>query len=117
MDQLKGVFIVIIATLFTTLSQYLFKLGAASFDLSISGIINPYIIPGFLSYAIAAVLFILALKRGELSVLYPIWSLSFVWISIMSLIFLNEIITITNWLGIFFIVFGISLLSIGARND
>lgn len=115
--RIKNILLVIGATFFTTIAQFLFKLGSASFDLSFSGIINFYIVPGFIAYGIAALLFIFALRDGELSVLYPIWSLSFVWITFVSLVFLNEIVTLIKWAGIFFIVAGISILGIGGKND
>ena len=111
-----GIGIIIICTLLTTVAQLSFKLGSSSIDFSLTSFINPYIIIGFVSYGLAAVLFIIALKFGELSLLYPIWSLSFVWITLVSMFFLNESVSIPNWIGITFIIAGISFVGFGARN-
>ncbi len=108
---------VIICTILTTIAQFSFKLGSASLGLSVSSFIfNPHIIIGFISYGLAFALFTAALKFGELSLLYPIWSLSFVWITLVSLIFLNEPVGIQNWIGTMFVIAGISFIGFGARN-
>jgi len=71
---------------------------------------------GFLAYGLAAVLFVIALRLGDLSLLYPVWSLSFVWITLVSVFFLGETVSVQNWLGIALIIAGISFIGFGARN-
>jgi len=101
----------------TTVAQLSFKLGSSSISFSLgSFILNPYIIVGFATYAVAAILLTVALKFGELSLLYPVWSLSFVWITLASMLFLNESVSIQNWIGIAFVIGGISFIGFGARN-
>ncbi len=112
----KSVLLVVIATLFTTIAQLLFKLGSVAEGFYFGPLpINVTIIAGFLSYAAAAFIFIRALKGSELSVLYPVWSLSFVWIFLVSLFILNEPISIFNWFGILLIITGVSLVGKGAK--
>ena len=113
-----GMGIIAISTIFTTLAQLSFKLGSSSIGLSLTSFVfNPYIILGFASYAIAALGFTIALKFGELSLIYPLWSLSFVWITLVSMIFLGEYVSTFNWAGIIFIIAGISFMGFGARHD
>lgn len=105
-----------VATFFTTAAQLSFKLGAGTEGFMIGPFpLNYTIIAGFLSYGIAALIFIRALKGSELSVLYPVWSLSFVWIFLVSLFILNESVSIFNWLGITLIIAGVSLVGKGAK--
>ncbi|MBS3053482.1 MAG: hypothetical protein J4469_03195 [Candidatus Aenigmarchaeota archaeon] len=114
----KSVLLVVIATLFTTVAQLMFKLGSGAEGFYFGPLpINITIIAGFLSYAVAAFIFIRALKGSELSVLYPVWSLSFVWIFLVSLFILNESVSIFNWFGILLIITGVSLVGKGAKYD
>ncbi len=116
-SNLIGIGIIVICTILTTIAQYSFKIGSPSLEFSITSFIfNPHIIIGFISYGIASILFIVALRFGELSLLYPFWALSFVWITLISMVSLNENVAIINWTGIGFIVAGISLLGFGAKN-
>ena len=69
---------------------------------------------GFVIYAIAAGVLITALKGGDLSVLYPIISTSYIWISLFSPIFFStDSMNMIKWSGIGFIVIGVSLIGIG----
>ena len=51
---------------------------------------NYYLIAGFAFYAVGTLLFIPALKGGELSVLYPMVSTVYVWVGLWSVLFLKE---------------------------
>ncbi len=116
MKDITTITMVISATFFTASAQLLFKLGTNSGSL-IEGLpLNIMIVGGFISYAIAALLFVQALNKGDLSVLYPIWSLSFVWIFAISSLLLNETVSITNWAGAGLIVTGVSFIGKGAKN-
>ena len=112
----KNYVLVVIATIFTTIAQLSFKLGSESAEYFGPFPLNATIIAGFFSYGIAALFFLYALRGGELSVLYPIWALSFLWIFLVSALLLKESISVINWFGILFIIFGVSLIGRGARN-
>lgn len=103
--------LVVVATFFTTIAQLSFKIGsnAEGFYLVFFPI-NIIILAGFVAYGISALLFLYALRGGELSVLYPIWSLSFVWIFLVSSFVLKESINLFNWVGVLFIIIGVSLV-------
>ncbi len=114
---MKSEILVVIATFLTTIAQLSFKLGSNAPGVYLGAFpINVSIVSGFFVYGISALLFTYALRNGELSVLYPIWSLSFVWIFLVSMFMLNESIIIFNWLGIVLIILGVSLVYGGAKN-
>lgn len=102
--------LVLFCTGLTTLAQFLWKTGTVNLS-----IYNPWIWAGFLSYGIAAVLLIVALKGGELSVLYPIVATSFVWVTLVSWFVFKEFIGINKWVGVIAIIGGISLIGVGAE--
>ncbi len=91
--------------------QMFFKLGSESTSFNIrTWVFNKYILLGIFLYATSAILFIIALKHGKLSILYPIIATSYIWVSILSVNILNESFSAIKWLGIFFIILGISLV-------
>ena len=57
---------------------------------------------------------IIALKYSELSMLYPLTGLSYVWTAMYSAYFLGEEINKFTWLGIAFTVSGVLLIGFSA---
>lgn len=101
-----SILLVILFTFIVTVAQLLMKKGA------IGGFFNFYLFFGLALYGIGTIIFIIALKNGELSVLYPIISLGFVWVAITSFIFFNELFTLNKIIGISLIILGVSLLGV-----
>ena len=107
--------LMIFCTFLTSFAQFFYKKGAASLSLSFSGIfLNLFLYIGVLLYVIGAVLMIIALRGGELSVLYPIIATSFIWVNFISVYFLNETMNIWKWSGVFLIIGGISCIGLGS---
>lgn len=114
---MKAIAIVIITTLFTSIGQILLKMGVNNLNLEILALATNYpLILGFISYIFGALLLVYAMRYGELSVLYPFIALSFVWVGLMSVIILNEVMTITKWIAIGLIIAGVSTLGIGSQK-
>ena len=65
-------------------------------------------------YGIATILYLFSLKYGELSVLFPIISTTYIWVSILSVKFLGEKMNLLKWLGILGIIIGVTLIGLGA---
>jgi multidrug transporter EmrE-like cation transporter len=76
-------------------------------------LLNPWVISVFVGAFIAAMCWITALTRFELSVVYPFMSLSFVLVLVLSAVFFNEAITPAKTIGIGLIVAG---LAIGSQS-
>jgi len=89
------------------IGQIFFKLGAPSAKLDFSILTNYHILLGLFLYALATVLFIFALKFGEVSLLYPVIATSYIWVMIFASVFLGEKINPFNWFGVFLILSGI----------
>ena len=85
--QRSAVFMVAFATLLGAAAQILMKFGAehALKNPGLMGIITDIpLIAGYALYAVMTVMIVVAFKDGELSVLYPIISLSYVWVTALS---------------------------------
>jgi multidrug transporter EmrE-like cation transporter len=76
-------------------------------------LLNPWVISVFVGAFIAAMCWITALTRFDLSVVYPFMSLSFVLVLILSAVFFNEAITPLKTIGIGLIVAGLAVGSQG----
>lgn len=113
---LKPIFIVLLCTIFTSLGQVLLKLGSSNTDSIIHILTNANLILGVCSYAIGAILLIIALKYGDLSLIYPFVALSFVWVTLLSIFIFHENVSLINWCGIFVIIIGVSLIGYGSRK-
>jgi multidrug transporter EmrE-like cation transporter len=107
---------VALATLLTATGQFLFKLGTANLVPGWDLIYNWPLIAGFAIYGVSAAILIIALKYGELSVLYPIIALSFVWVNIISFEFLGEAMNTFKWVGVSMIIIGVSCIGFGSNG-
>jgi multidrug transporter EmrE-like cation transporter len=116
-DKIKlGIGIVVICTLFTALGQLFFKYSSQSFELDIISLITNYnLIIGFFFYGLGAILLIIALRFGDLSVIYPFVSLTFVWVMIISALVFSEMINSFKINALILIILGIMLIGGGEK--
>jgi multidrug transporter EmrE-like cation transporter len=114
--SLKPILLVILCTLFTSSGQILWKLASKNLNSFTSIITNVPLIIGFVCYGVGAILLIISLKYGDLSLVYPFVALSFIWVSIASIFLFNEFISIINWTGIAAIMLGVSLIGYGGSK-
>ncbi len=113
--------LVAFATLISALGPIFMKKGAAAFTLNPKKILkNPAVlfknygvILGCLFFGVSAIIFVIGLRFGELSVLYPLTSLSYIWACLLSVKFLHERMNKPKWAGIAFIIIGVTLIGLG----
>lgn len=77
---------------------------------------NVPLMAGLCMYGLSAVLLVLALRHAELSTIYPIIALTFVWVTILSAVVLGETMTIYKIAGTAIIVSGVAVLGLGTRR-
>jgi len=115
MTELWSIWLAVLASLTGCFGPILLKKGSGR-RISITGLLtNYYVIFGLLLYVVSSVIFIMALRGGELSVLYPIIALSCVWVSLLSVRFLGENMNYYRWTGNEFIILGVALIGIGSQ--
>jgi uncharacterized membrane protein len=114
MVELWSIALVLIGSVMGAIGAIMFKKSSEKFSLSISGLFkNRNLIIGIIIYGLSVVIFVPALRGGELSVLYPIVSTSYIWTALLSVRFLGERMNNYKWLGIILIIIGISFIGIG----
>ena len=118
--QSTAIILVIGCSVLGTLAQFSFKIAT---NHSIANgweniFINPYLIIGYILYGISMISLTIALKKGELSFLYPFIALTFVWVTIFSpLIFKSDHFVMIRFIGVISIVIGVSFIGFGSKNE
>ena len=103
---------VVISTVFGAYGSLFLKKGSSK-DLRIRYILkNHSLIWGIVLYGIATIFGLLALKFIDLSIAYPITSLSYVWVILLSKKYLNEKIKKLKVIGMFFIILGVVFIGL-----
>ena len=113
--QLWAIGLVVIATLVGAFGPIFLKKASAKKLSSIKSLAaNHDLFVGISLYGLGTILFIPALKGGDLSVLYPFVALTYIWVSLLSVKFLGEKMNKLKWLGIILIIIGVSFIGIGS---
>jgi uncharacterized membrane protein len=113
----RSVLLVFACTILGAAAQILMKIGMTHFDPHFAAIVtNVPLIAGYVLYGINTVMLVLALREGELSTLYPIIALTFVWVTLLSYLLLHETPNLYKNLGIVTIAIGVGVLGRGGRQ-
>lgn len=108
---------VMFCTGLTAFAQLMLKIGSADLAFNISALLtNVPLVIGASVYVFSSFIFITALKYGELSVLYPIFALSYIWVNLLSANYLGEALNLFKWIGIGFILLGVWLIGWGSNK-
>ena len=77
---------------------------------------SPFFWAGLAAVVSVFVLWSLILSKIDLSVAVPIASFSYILVPAVSVIFLHEQITALRWLGVFFVLAGVVLVSLSSKE-
>lgn len=104
---------VLFSVVLNAAGQLLFKAArAAQPDASVLHLfLHPETWCGFLIYGLSAICWLWVLARAQLSLAYPILSLTFPIVLGLSALFFAEVISPMRWAGVGIIVIGVSLLA------
>ncbi len=116
------VYLVLGCTVFAAAAQVLMKFGAMhhmpALEPTFSGLLtflkallaNWQLLLGYSLHGCNAFLLILALRDGELSMLYPIIALTYVWVNLLSMYFFHEHLNLWKTVGIALVIGGVAFL-------
>lgn len=118
----RAIVLVGCGTVLSAAAQILIKAGAvrlgthASLLQTAIGMVTiPALFFGYTLYGLYTIVLTLALRRGELSVLYPVIALTFVWVSIASVAVFHEQMNAAKIAGIVIIMAGVAVLGRGGK--
>ena len=110
-DLMISIILMIVASLFAAFGQLSLKIGAMKIKKSISSLLkNPVLLLGIFFYGLSSIVSLFAVKDANLTVLYPLASLNYVWVSFLSIKFLKEKMNKYKWAGIALIIIGVSII-------
>ena len=91
------------------------KMGSAKLKDGFWRILNLQLATGVALFLLSSVFFILGIRQGELSVLYPMVSLGSVWTLFWSRLFFREAFTREKFFGVGLILLGVFFLGLGSK--
>ncbi len=112
---LSSILLVLLASFISSFGAVFLKLGSAHLSRGIRGALNWQLAAGIGLFLGSSVPFVMALKHGELSVLYPMVSISYLWAMVWSKIFFKEHITRAKVGALAMILAGIVCIGVGGR--
>ena len=77
----------------------------------------PQLFAGYCLYAVFTVMFVYALRHGELSILYPLIALSYVWVNIIAVAAFHETMNPFKIIGLVVIVGGVAVMGWGGGGS
>ena len=109
----QAIVFVLLATIFTTPGQFFYKLGAQRLPILW---MNWELALAVGLYVVAGIFFILALRYGAVTQVYPILSTTYVWITLAGIFFFNENVTMIHWIGVAIILAGVLFIIFGGKR-
>jgi drug/metabolite transporter (DMT)-like permease len=115
----ESIALVVFCTFIGAAAQMLMKIGAKNLPpVSVTAMLgNPLIIlsdipllGGLSCYGVFTLLLIFALRDGELSVIYPVIALTYVWVTFLSIVIFHETLNPFKACGVVVIVLGVAIL-------
>ena len=106
-----SVYVLILAGVFLAATgQVAFKIGADGRH-ALTEFINAWVALGLLCYGAGTVLWIFALSKAGLTVVYPFTALTFVLVFLAGILFFGERVSYAQWGGVAMILGGLYLIA------
>lgn len=113
---ISSMLLVLLASFIGSFGAVFLKSGAGRLHRQIRTLIlNWRLALGVAMFLLSSFFFVLGLRRGELTILYPMVSLGYIWTLFWSRLFFGEPFTRNKFIGIGLILVGIVFLNFGNR--
>jgi multidrug transporter EmrE-like cation transporter len=112
----RSLFLVFLCTVVGAAAQMLIKQGAGAvkqpgfIGAIVAMLTDPPLFAGYCLYGFNTILIMLALRDGELSIVYPVIALTYVWVTLLSMVVFHEPMNLFKGIGIAIIVAGVAMI-------
>jgi drug/metabolite transporter (DMT)-like permease len=107
----SSMLLVLVASIFGSFGAVFLKMGAEKLKAGLLNIISWQAALGVGLFLLSSVFFVMGIKHGELSVLYPMVSLGYVWTLLWARLFFKEPVTKQKFLALGMILTGIVFIA------
>ncbi|MFH0863363.1 MAG: EamA family transporter [Candidatus Altiarchaeota archaeon] len=115
MTEIWAVATVLFAAFMGSFGSLQFKKGANKLELNLNSLMRNYdLMLGVVVYGLSTIFYVIGIKGGELTVLFPLVSTGYIWVCLLSIKYLGEQMNRVKWAGISCIVLGVILIGLGS---
>ncbi len=113
----KLIITAVIQSGFLAIAQYFMKIGVDKvIDYSMTwaffrSFLNWQLGLALIFYVIGMVIYLFLLKTYELSVVYPLTSISYIFTTLIAVFLLGEAVPVARWIGILLVMLGVGLIA------
>ena len=113
-SELMAIIAVILSAYFIAIGSIYLKKGSRNLSFNLKKVFkNEDLVIGSAMHLLSGLIFLIALRFNDVSILYPFSAISYAMVAIMSKKYLDEKVGKFNWHGIIFITIGVILIGIG----
>lgn len=111
---MSSVILVLFSSFVGSFGAVFLKMGAERMGGGIARLLTNYwLVVGIILYLVSSVFYMMGLAQGQLTVLYPMISLGYIWALLWARIFFKEGFTLAKIGGLALIVIGVAFISLG----
>ena len=113
----KLIIIAIIQSAFLAVAQYFMKIGVervVEYSMTwayFRSFLNWQLGLSLLMYVIAMIIYLFMLKNYDLSIVYPLTSISYIFTILLAMFLLGETVSVVRWVGILLVMLGVGMIA------
>jgi multidrug transporter EmrE-like cation transporter len=112
---MRSMLLVFFAGVIGSFGAVFLKLGAVRLNRNVLSFVNSRLMVGIGLYLLSSVVYAMGLKGGELSVLYPMVALGYIWTLLWAKLFFQEPLTRYKIMGLGLILLGVFFVGLGSK--
>ena len=111
---LSSIVLILLSSFIGSFGAVFLKLGAEHMTGSLKRLLNNYwLMVGVFMYLLSSVFYMMGVSQGQLTILYPMVAIGYIWAILWARLFFKEGFTIAKIGGLVAIVVGVALINFG----